>query len=43
MVTRRKFLLQMGLLASTSAVGFSGFQQRAMALTKENSSQRRCL
>ena len=39
MVTRRKFLLQMGLLASTSAMGFSGFQRRAMALTNKNSPQ----
>ena len=33
MVTRRKLLLQMGLLASTSTVGFSKFQRQALALT----------
>ena len=39
MVSRRKFLLQMGLLASTSAIGFSGFNRRALALTRDSVSQ----
>ena len=32
MVSRRKFLLQMGLLASTSAIGFSGFNTAIQAI-----------